>query len=118
MLRAGLGWSARASGALRDLDVLGLELHALAPEQAAADGPRLGPWTDVYLLGATLYRVLAGKALHGGGSITASLQRAWASAEVTLDDTVPVELAAIVRRATARATADRFASATEWNRTE
>ncbi|MEQ8819679.1 MAG: protein kinase [Sumerlaeia bacterium] len=34
----------------------------MAPEQADSNSRRIGPWTDVYLLGATLYRLLCGTA--------------------------------------------------------
>ncbi len=38
----------------------------MAPEQTDKTSDRLGPWTDVYLLGATLYHLLTLKAPHMG----------------------------------------------------
>lgn len=37
----------------------------MAPEQAELSAKRIGPWTDVYLLGGTLYHVLAGRPPRG-----------------------------------------------------
>ena len=33
----------------------------MPPEMAEGRGADCGPWTDVYLLGATLYEVITGK---------------------------------------------------------
>ncbi|MCO4747908.1 MAG: serine/threonine protein kinase [Proteobacteria bacterium] len=38
----------------------------MAPEMAIGDGGQLGPWTDVYLLGSTLFNVLTGEPPHQG----------------------------------------------------
>ncbi|AXA36661.1 MAG: serine/threonine-protein kinase [Candidatus Sumerlaea chitinivorans] len=38
----------------------------MAPEQTIATPEKLGPWTDIYLLGAILYRLLTGTAPHPG----------------------------------------------------
>jgi hypothetical protein len=43
----------------------------MAPEQTESEANLLGPWTDVYLLGATLYQVLTGKVPHPGSRIEA-----------------------------------------------
>jgi len=40
----------------------------MAPEQTEFNPSRLGPWTDVYLLGGTLYHVLTGTSPHAVGT--------------------------------------------------
>jgi serine/threonine-protein kinase len=39
-------------------------LQYMAPEQLEGDADALGPWTDIYLLGATLYEVLGRRPPH------------------------------------------------------
>ena len=46
----------------------------MAPEQAHREA--IGPYTDVFGAGATLYRMLAGRAPFDGGSEAATLRRA------------------------------------------
>ncbi|MFT5357107.1 MAG: hypothetical protein ACI9KE_004338 [Polyangiales bacterium] len=38
----------------------------MAPEMLGGNDPQIGPWTDVYLLGAVLYEILMGHAPHEG----------------------------------------------------
>jgi eukaryotic-like serine/threonine-protein kinase len=45
----------------------------MSPEQAGGDLERLGPWSDVYSLGATLYTVLTGKPPVEGADLGALL---------------------------------------------
>ena len=86
----------------------------MAPEQARGDGKALGPRTDVYLLGATLYEVLTRAPLHIGGSILGVLVAAEASITPTFSDDVPPGLGAVCARAVARAPEDRFESVTDF----
>lgn len=51
-------------------DIVGTPSY-LSPEQLTADGSRLGPWTDVALLGATLYEALAGHPPFRGPQVLA-----------------------------------------------
>ncbi len=55
----------------------------MSPEQAAGDYHKIGPWSDVYLLGATLFEMIAGVPPHriqadncGALTITALLENA------------------------------------------
>ncbi|HZO12280.1 MAG TPA: serine/threonine-protein kinase [Polyangiaceae bacterium] len=85
----------------------------LAPEMAACDGSRIDPRTDVYLLGATLHRVISGTAPHASVQVVESLSRAFVSAPPRFEPHVPRELADICRRAMAREPEDRYVSAAE-----
>jgi hypothetical protein len=82
----------------------------MAPEMAIGDGALLDEHTDVYLLGAMLYEILAGSPPHGGDTIMAVLY-AVVHEQPTLPDSAPPELAEICRRAMVREPSERYASA-------
>jgi hypothetical protein len=92
----------------------------MAPEQLADDLHALGPWTDVFLLGATLYHALAGDPpYHGTGKLQEVLRMVKACEVPALPRLldghgVPGALASIVKRAMAAEPGDRFASAAEF----
>ena len=81
----------------------------MAPEMVALEGV-VDERTDVYLLGACLYEVLEKRAPHPEDNLFVALQAAARCDDVELDDDVPAQLAAIVRRAMARDPASRFPS--------
>ncbi|MBN8612424.1 MAG: serine/threonine protein kinase [Deltaproteobacteria bacterium] len=83
----------------------------MAPEQAFGQS-ELGPWTDVFLLGATLYEIVVGRAPHRGETL-AELMAAIAASEPEIPEDIPSELADILRRAMHRTPRERFASAEE-----
>jgi eukaryotic-like serine/threonine-protein kinase len=84
----------------------------LAPEML--DGREtVGPWTDVYLLGASLHEALTGRPRHEGRTIRDVLRAAHESAPVEYEASVPWELGAICNRATSADPGARFASALE-----
>ena len=64
----------------------------MAPEMAAAVGDRMGPWTDVYLLGAILFEILAGRPPHRTGSLKEALEDARNSRIAFPDDEAPEPL--------------------------
>lgn len=86
----------------------------VAPEMLTGDGELLSPQTDVYLLGSTLYALLAGRPPHRGESLMAVLFCSLQGTPPPLPDGVEAELEAVVRRAMAREPADRYASAEEF----
>ncbi len=82
----------------------------LAPEAALGRG-QLGPWTDIFLLGATLYEVLMGRPPWVSGSVQETLVLATTAPGPTFDAVVPTELESICRRAMQRDPAARFETA-------
>ncbi len=85
--------------------------HYMAPEMALADGDRIGPQSDVYLLGAILHECLCGTTRHQGDSVVDLLQAAYLSLPVEWPEGLPAELTAIVDRATRSDPTERFESA-------
>jgi eukaryotic-like serine/threonine-protein kinase len=83
----------------------------MAPEMARGD--RVDSRTDIYLLGATLHRILTGKSRHGGDNVRAAVSSALDSTPVDYPTSVPDELAVIANRATSRDPADRHANVAE-----
>ncbi|MEX1367433.1 MAG: serine/threonine-protein kinase [Nannocystaceae bacterium] len=81
----------------------------MAPEMLEGDGRRLGPHTDVYLLGATLYELLAGHPPHRGETIMEVLHTALMQPP-PVPAQAPAELAGICERAMARDPAKRYGS--------
>lgn len=88
----------------------------MAPEMVGEDRGELGTHTDVYLLGAVLYEILCGEPPHLGDSAFEMMMTAWKAEPPSFDDDVPQRLAAITRRAMAKAPADRFESVAEMRR--
>jgi serine/threonine-protein kinase len=87
----------------------------MAPEML--DEPTgLSERTDVYLLGATLHRVLTGTARHSGDAPFNVIVAAHRSKPVAYGDEVPAELAALCNAATARDPRARPASAEAFRR--
>ncbi|HLJ93941.1 MAG TPA: serine/threonine-protein kinase [Gemmataceae bacterium] len=86
----------------------------MSPEQAEGRLDRLGPTSDIYSLGATLYELLTGQQSVGGvhlGEILAKVKRGdWLPPRKVGKD-VPPPLEAICRKAMALRPEDRYASA-------
>ncbi|MBW2525300.1 MAG: serine/threonine protein kinase [Deltaproteobacteria bacterium] len=84
-------------------DVEGAQLSGtggyMAPEQLGGAADKLGPWTDTYLLGATLYHLLTGRPPHAGTPVHQRVAGAEQPKIVPLPDDIPLELRRIVERA-------------------
>ena len=90
-------------------------LPYMSPEQADPTARPIGPASDVYSLGATLYHLLTGRPPFAGKDLE-ELRRKVIQSEFRspreADPTVPASLSAIVQMAMARLPSDRYATAT------
>ncbi len=87
----------------------------IAPEQAA-DATDVGPWSDLYAAGCSLYFTLTGAPPFPGG--TARQKMRWHQNEAppplrSLNPSVPAEFAYLVEKLLAKSPADRPASAAD-----
>ncbi|MGB0588629.1 MAG: serine/threonine protein kinase [Myxococcota bacterium] len=83
----------------------------MAPEMAAIDTDKLGPRTDVYLLGAILHELLTGSPPHDGERLIDVMQAAFASKTPRLDTVTADGLAEVCRKAMAREPEARYQTA-------
>src|SRR5262249_4244320 len=85
----------------------------MSPEQASGEVDRLGPASDIYSLGATLYCLLTGRAPFEEENALTILERVrrgefpWPR---SLRPDIPRSLEAVCRKATALRPEDRYAS--------
>jgi serine/threonine protein kinase len=91
----------------------------MAPEQTEATTDRLGPWTDVYLLGAMLYRILTSQPPHWGADSSETFRLAQAGLVDPVEQVMPgrehpPELVALASRALEPDPERRMQSATEF----
>jgi tetratricopeptide (TPR) repeat protein len=82
----------------------------MSPEQAAGRLDQLGPATDVYSLGATLYELLTGRPAFGTADL-AAVRRGAFPPPPQVQPRVPRALAAACRKAMALKPEDRYGSA-------
>ena len=104
-----------ASGSAETLPGSALGTPAyMSPEQAAGDLDHLGPRSDVYSLGATLYCLLTGRPPFEGddlGAVLRGVQRGEYPPPRKLDPSISPALEAVCLKAMALKPADRYATA-------
>ncbi len=91
----------------------------MAPEQTLKHAEGVGPWTDIYLLGGTLYQLLTGYPPHAARTSQASYYHACEGIVKPVGERAgsrefPAELEEIARRALRTDPADRQPSAMEF----
>ena len=103
-----------ASGSAETLPGSALGTPAyMSPEQAGGDLDRLGAWSDVYSLGATLFCLLTGKPPYEGddiGELLRKVQRGEFAPPRRLDPSIDKALEAICKKAMALKPEDRYSS--------
>ena len=113
VLDFGLARPAAGPGLTRAGDLIGTPAY-MAPEQVRGETDRLDRRTDVYALGATLYRLLAGRPPFASDSAAVTMARVLASEPQPLQSfAVPADLAAIVFRCLEKSPQHRYGSARE-----
>src|SRR5690606_29562446 len=86
----------------------------MAPEQTERSLERLGPATDVYLLGATLFEIVSANPPHDALTAAEAYDAAKRNEIGPLHPGCPAELRAVIDRALATDPADRFASVEQF----
>jgi serine/threonine-protein kinase len=86
----------------------------MAPEMTTGNGATLSVRSDVFLLGAILYELLAGVPPWRGRTVQVVLEQAWHADPPPLPVDAPTELVAVCRKAMARLPDDRYGTALEF----
>lgn len=99
-------------GEHRKASLVGTPVY-MPPEMVGADDTEMDERTDVFLLGATLFEVLAGKPPFGGATLRDVLASALEGRREPMPDAAPRELVDVCNRAMAPLREDRFQTVTE-----
>ena len=80
----------------------------MAPEMVDPEPGAIGPWTDVFLVGAILYEILTGRPPNRGQTVHQIMLDAYRCQPPAFDDALPAGLIAICEKAMARDRKERF----------
>jgi tRNA A-37 threonylcarbamoyl transferase component Bud32 len=88
----------------------------MAPEQAAGESERIGPWTDLYSLGVVFYQMLTGRLPFQGppAKVLVQILHDPLPSPTSLQPGLDVALEAIVLRATAKEPQGRYQNARQF----
>lgn len=94
-------------------------LAFMAPEQTTEDCSGIGPWTDIYLLGGTLFYLLTGNVPHPEKDSRTAFEQARSGVfpnptNFFNERFIPPDLAEIARRALEKNPEDRYGSVLEF----
>ncbi len=106
----GVATTKPAPGEKRKPSLIGTPVY-MAPEMVTGDDAQMDERTDLFLLGAMLYEVLARRPPWGGSDLKSVLREALRCAAPSLPSTAPEELAEVCHKAMARAPKDRYSDA-------
>jgi len=84
----------------------------MPPEMARCSLGRIGPASDIYLLGSILYQIVTGRPPHGGATVFETISNAMANRILPTEKTG--ELLDIALKAMATQPADRYASVKDF----
>ena len=102
------GYADKRPSAILTTTGLGGTPAFMAPEMATGPVDRIGPAADVYLLGATLFMIITGKAPHHASTVTECLQAVRENRIRTIAPQHESELIRIAYRAMETNPADRY----------
>lgn len=86
----------------------------MAPELAVGKGTDIGPWTDCYLLGGILIKILTGHPPNKGDTLIQALHSALWGPMQELPVWVPDELKTIIARSQMKEPKERYATVNEF----
>ncbi|BBM84823.1 protein kinase domain-containing protein [Candidatus Uabimicrobium amorphum] len=89
--------------------------YYMPSELAYGNGPDIGPWTDIYLLGGILYEVLMRTPPHKGNTMTA-IFAAIVGRQPKFSDDIPRELQEICLKALAKEPKERYQKVEDFRR--
>lgn len=86
----------------------------MPPEMVALRAEDLGPWTDIYMMGAVLFEIFARRVPHEGSTLTDVLEAIVNGVGIRYPEDMPEAIQDICKKSMAHATVDRYQSIREF----